>query len=76
MEATLHRYVWLYNPQLPQSTLGSEPPLQAMKDWHKLKPEMFTKQPYYLPRCDTCRSTAAFELKLSIGHQLKTSHLW
>jgi len=29
--------------------------LQAMKDWHKLKPELFKKQPYYLPGCDTYR---------------------
>jgi hypothetical protein len=24
-----------------------------MKNWHKLKPELFKKQPYYLPGCDT-----------------------
>jgi len=24
-----------------------------MKDWHKLKPELFKKRPYYLPGCDT-----------------------
>jgi hypothetical protein len=36
--ATLHRYVWLYNHQLPQSALGSKTPLQAMKQWHKIKP--------------------------------------
>jgi transposase InsO family protein len=53
LEATLHRYVWLYNQQLPQSALGSKTPLQAMKDWHKLKPELFKKQPYYRPGCDT-----------------------
>jgi len=53
LEATLHRYVWLYNQQLPQSALGSKTPLQAMKDWHKLKPEMFKKQPYYRPGCDS-----------------------
>jgi hypothetical protein len=52
LEDTLHRYVWLYNQQLPQSALGSKPPLQAMKDWYKLKPELFRKQPYYLPGCD------------------------
>jgi len=23
-----------------------------MKDWHKLKPELFKKKPYYLPGCD------------------------
>jgi transposase InsO family protein len=53
LETTLHRYVWLYNQQLPQSALGSKTPLQAMKGWHKLKPELFKKQPYYLPGCDT-----------------------
>jgi hypothetical protein len=53
LETTLHRYVWLYNQQLPQSALGSKPPLQAMKDWHKLRPELFKKQPYYLPGCNT-----------------------
>jgi transposase InsO family protein len=53
LEATLHRFAWLYNQQLPQSALGSKTPLQAMKDWHKLKPELFKKQPYYLPGCDS-----------------------
>mgnify|MGYP000721602883 CR=1 FL=1 len=52
LEATLHRYVLLYNQQLTQSALGSRSPLQAMKDWHKLKPELFKKRSHYLPRCD------------------------
>ena len=52
LETTLHRYVWLYNHQLPQSALRSKTPLQAMKHWHKLKPDLFKKQPYYLTGCD------------------------
>jgi hypothetical protein len=52
-ETTLHRYVRLYNQQLPQSALGRKSPSKAMKDWHKLKPQLFRKQPYYLPGCDT-----------------------
>ena len=44
---TLHRYVWLYNHPLGQSTLGSRTPLQAMKQWHKRKLELLNKQPYY-----------------------------
>jgi transposase InsO family protein len=51
--ATMHRYVLLYNQQLPQSVLQSRTPLQAMKDWHKLKPELFKKNPYYLTGGDT-----------------------
>lgn len=67
LEATLHRYVWLYNQQLPQSALDSRSPLQAMKDWHKLKPELFKKRPYYLPGCDRIdvsvdRGAVTFEL--------------
>ena len=57
LETTLHRYVWLYNHQLPQSALGSKTPLQVMKDWHKIKPELFKKQPYYLTGCDTYSKT-------------------
>ncbi len=52
LETTLHRYVLLYNQQLPQSALGSKTPLQTMKEWHKLIPELFKKQPYYLTGCD------------------------
>jgi hypothetical protein len=53
LEGTLHRYVTPYNQQLPQPTLGSKTPLQVMKDWHNLKPDLFKKQPYYRPRCDS-----------------------
>jgi transposase InsO family protein len=53
LETTLHRYVWLYNHQLPQSAIGSKTPLQTMKHWYKISPEMFKKQPYYLTGCDT-----------------------
>jgi hypothetical protein len=52
MDTTLHRYVFLYNQQLPQSALGSRSPVQSIKEWHKLKLERFKKQPYYLPGCD------------------------
>jgi Integrase core domain len=53
LETTLHRYVWLYNQQLLKSALGSKTPLQTMKDWYKLKLELFKKHPYYLTGCDT-----------------------
>jgi integrase-like protein len=53
LEQTLMRYVHLYNTQLPQSALRSRAPLQAMKDWHNLKPELFRKRPYHLTGCDT-----------------------
>ncbi len=33
LEQTRLRYVALYNHKLPQSTLKSRTPIQAMKDW-------------------------------------------
>jgi len=48
LETTLHRDAHPYNPQLPQQALGSKTPLQAMKDWHKINPKLFMKQPYHL----------------------------
>jgi len=45
LEQTIMRYVTLYNQQLPQLALASRTPLQAIKDWHKLRPELFRKQP-------------------------------
>jgi len=45
METTLHRYVLLYNQQLPQSALGSRTPMKTMKDWHQSHPQLFVKSP-------------------------------
>ncbi|MDR2991463.1 MAG: integrase core domain-containing protein, partial [Burkholderiaceae bacterium] len=42
---TLHRYVHLYNHQLPQSALHSRTPVQAMRDWYDQKPGLFNKKP-------------------------------
>jgi hypothetical protein len=53
LETTLHCYVVLDNQQLPQAALGSKTPLPAMKDWYKLKTELFRKKPYHLPGSDT-----------------------
>ena len=58
LETTLHRYVLLYDQQLPQSALGSKTPLWAMKDWHTFKPELLRKQPYHLPGCTIAENPA------------------
>ncbi len=42
---TLYRYVLLYNQQLPQSTLGSKTPLDAMQRWYVSHPHLFVKRP-------------------------------
>ena len=53
LEQTILRYVRLYNGQLPQSVLKGRTPIDALKDWHRQKPELFKKRPYNHPRCDT-----------------------
>ncbi len=56
----LQGYVRRYTRCLLPSVLGSKTPLQAMKDWHKLKPELFKKRPYF--RDVTSKLTALNEV--------------
>jgi len=35
-----------------RAALGSRSPLQAMKDWYKIKPELLKTNPYQLTGCD------------------------
>ena len=50
---TLYRYALLYNQQLPQSTLGSKTPLDAMQRWYESHPHLFVKRPCNLAGGDT-----------------------
>jgi transposase InsO family protein len=52
LSQALLRYVALYNPQLPQSALGSKTPLQTMNTWFASPPHLFRKRPYDRPGCD------------------------
>jgi transposase InsO family protein len=44
LATTLHRYVWLYNSQLPQKALEHVAPLQALKRWRQSRPDLFARQ--------------------------------
>ncbi len=46
-------YVLLYNQQLPQSTLGSKTPLDAMQRWYASHPHLFVKRPCNLAGGDS-----------------------
>jgi transposase InsO family protein len=48
LEATLNRYVRLYNHQIPQKALGHCTPVYALKEWQLRKPEIFVKKVYNL----------------------------
>jgi hypothetical protein len=43
MQATLVRYVWLYNEQLPQKALDHTTPLEAQRRWRESHPHLFNK---------------------------------
>ena len=57
-----------------------------MKDWRRLKPELFKKQPYYRPGCDTyelkaersrgMRATLAANEKANAGEVLRVKSLF
>ena len=53
LEATLLRYVLLYNQHLPQRMLAHQTPLLAMKQWQKSHPELFKKQVRNRPGLDS-----------------------
>lgn len=53
LEATLLRYVWLYNHHLPQKALGHVSPIEAMKRWQRSHPELFHKRVINHPRHNT-----------------------
>ena len=52
LEQTILRYVRLYNGQLPQSVLNGRTPIDALKHWHRQKPELFKKRSYNHAGCD------------------------
>jgi hypothetical protein len=52
LEQTHLRYVRLYNGQLPQSALKGRTPIDALKDWQRHRPELFTKRVNNQTGCD------------------------
>jgi transposase InsO family protein len=53
LSSTLHRYVELYNHQLPQSALKGLAPFEAIKQWYSQRPDLFIRHPYERPGLDT-----------------------
>jgi transposase InsO family protein len=53
LEQTILRYVRLYNGELPQSVLKGRTPIDALKDWHLPKPELFKNRPYNHAGCNS-----------------------
>jgi transposase-like protein len=46
LESTLRNYVKIYNHNIPQRALKHQAPIQALKEWHQKRPELFTKRVY------------------------------
>ncbi len=43
LQATLHRYVWLYNEHLSQKALDHQTPIQALRRWRDSHPQLFVR---------------------------------
>jgi len=52
LEQTIGRYAWLYNHHINQKALGHQPPIGAMKEWYRERPDLFQKKPVNLPGPD------------------------
>ena len=46
LESTLRNYVKIYNHNIPQRALKHQTPIQALKEWHEKRPELFRKRVY------------------------------
>lgn len=53
LESTLRNYVKIYNHNIPQRALSHKTPIQALKEWHEKRPELFRKRVYNQPGLDT-----------------------
>ena len=53
LESTLKNYVATYNHHIPQRALEHLSPIQAMKKWQQIRPELFVKRVYNQARLDT-----------------------
>jgi hypothetical protein len=49
----LLNYLKLYNHHIPQRAIGTQTPIQALKDWQHRKPELFVKRVYDQTGLDT-----------------------
>ena len=53
LSITLHRYMKIYNHHIPQKNIGHLTPIQKLKEWQKIKPELFNKKVYDLAGLDS-----------------------
>lgn len=53
LESTLLNYMKTYNHLIPQRALKHISPVQALKEWHTKKPQLFTKRVYNQTGLDT-----------------------
>ena len=53
LETTLLNYLKLYNHHIPQRAIGTKTPIQALKEWHQQKPDLFVKHVYDQTGLDT-----------------------
>ncbi|MGY6410049.1 MAG: integrase core domain-containing protein [Alkalilacustris sp.] len=51
LEQILLRYVRLYNTQVPQAARKGRTPIEALKHWHRVRPELLRKRPHNHPGC-------------------------
>jgi hypothetical protein len=64
LEQTLTHYVRIYNHSIPQRALGHITPIQALQNWRRKQPEIFSKRVYNHSGLDTYASSALLPVHL------------
>jgi len=58
LQATLKRFVYLYNHHIPHKNLHHKTPLQTLREWYARQPQLFKKIPPNHPGPDTYFNTS------------------
>jgi transposase InsO family protein len=53
LATTSQHYLKLYNHHIPQRAIGSKTPIHSLKEWQRLKPDLFVKRVYHQAGLDT-----------------------
>ncbi|MCB1795891.1 MAG: hypothetical protein KDJ70_15990, partial [Candidatus Competibacteraceae bacterium] len=60
LETTLQQYRHLYNHYIPQKNLGHVTPVDKLKEYYRVKPELFQKKPINHPGPDKAAISADY----------------
>jgi len=74
LETTLQHYLKLYNHHIPQRAIGSKTPIESLKHWQGLRPELFVKRVYDQAGLDMYQASELPSNEVSTKHLSQQCH--